>query len=106
MELSHVLISRVAGQRSSDQLAVGFTLYVLVRLPYGGFVLDSEGTSLAACRECCRGLRAAGAPATVVRTAAEALRPRKDRCLNIDHSPLSSKLRPSAAPRTVVIAGS
>ena len=34
----------------------------------------------------------------------EALRPRKDRCLNIDHSPRSSKLRQRAAPPIVVTA--
>ena len=42
MELSHVLISRVAAQRPSDQLAARVALYVLAQLPYGGFVLDSE----------------------------------------------------------------
>ena len=42
MELSHLLISRVAGQRPSRELAARFALYVLARLPYGGFVLDSQ----------------------------------------------------------------
>lgn len=42
MELSQVLISRVAEQQPSRELKERFALYVLDRLPDGGFVLDSD----------------------------------------------------------------
>jgi hypothetical protein len=45
MELSHVLISRVTRQRPSGDLQARFALYVLGRLPDGGFVLDSDDLS-------------------------------------------------------------
>jgi hypothetical protein len=45
MELSELVISRVAGQRPSRRLATAFVLYVLAHLPHGGFVLDSEEVS-------------------------------------------------------------
>ncbi len=45
MELSHVLISRIIGQRPSRALQARFALYVLNRLPRDGFVLDSHDLS-------------------------------------------------------------
>jgi hypothetical protein len=42
MELSHVLLSLVAGLRSSRDLDERFALYVIAHLPEGGFVLDSK----------------------------------------------------------------
>jgi hypothetical protein len=42
MELSNVLISRVAEERPSRELQARFALYVLERLPDGGFVLDAD----------------------------------------------------------------
>jgi hypothetical protein len=42
MELGHALIRRVAEQRPSRELVARFALYVLDRLPDGGFVLDAD----------------------------------------------------------------
>ena len=42
MELSHLLISRVAKHRPSRDLKARFALYVLGRLPDAGFVLESD----------------------------------------------------------------
>lgn len=42
MELAQVLISRVTKQRASRDLQARFALYVLNRLPEGGFVIESE----------------------------------------------------------------
>lgn len=42
MELSNVLIGRVAEERPSRELQARFALYVLEGLPDGGFVLDSD----------------------------------------------------------------
>jgi hypothetical protein len=42
IELSNVLISRVAEERPTHELQARFALYVLERLPDGGFVLDSD----------------------------------------------------------------
>jgi hypothetical protein len=42
MELSHLLIGAVVGERPSRDLQARFALYVLARLPRGGFVLDSN----------------------------------------------------------------
>src|ERR1700749_2362231 len=59
MELSRLLIRRVLNQRPSRDLQARFALYVLGRLPAGGFVLESDDLA--------RWLRIAGdddAPAT------------------------------------------
>ncbi len=45
MELSHLFISRLIGQRPSRDLQARFALYVLNRLPNEGFVLDSHDLS-------------------------------------------------------------
>jgi hypothetical protein len=45
MELSRLLISRVTKRRPSRDLQARFALYVLERLPDGGFVLDAEDLS-------------------------------------------------------------
>ena len=42
MELSHLLIGRVAEGRASRELEARFALYVLGRLTDGGFVLDAD----------------------------------------------------------------
>ncbi len=42
IELSRLLIGRVAQQRPSRELQRRFALYVLARLPDGGFVLDAD----------------------------------------------------------------
>jgi hypothetical protein len=42
MELSDLVIRRVAARRPSRELRARFALYVLDRLPDGGFVLDSD----------------------------------------------------------------
>ena len=45
MELSDLLISRVAERRASRQLERRFARHVLAQLPDGGFVLDSDALS-------------------------------------------------------------
>jgi hypothetical protein len=45
MELSRLLISRVTARRPSRDLQTRFALYVLARLPNGGFVLDFDDLS-------------------------------------------------------------
>jgi hypothetical protein len=45
MELSHLLISRITKQVPSRDLQSRFSLYILNRLPAGGFVLDSDDIS-------------------------------------------------------------
>jgi hypothetical protein len=45
MELSRLLISRVTKRRPSRDLQARFALYVLERLPDGGFVLDARDLS-------------------------------------------------------------
>lgn len=45
MELSRLLISRVTKRRPSRDLQTRFALYVLERLPDGGFVLDARDLS-------------------------------------------------------------
>jgi hypothetical protein len=42
MELGHLLITRVAGQRPSGELLTRFAVYVLSELSDDGFVMDSE----------------------------------------------------------------
>ena len=42
MELSHLLITRVSETRPSRDLQKRFSIYVLARLPDGGFVLDAN----------------------------------------------------------------
>jgi hypothetical protein len=42
MELAQLLISRVTKRRPSRDLQARFALYVLDRLPEGGFVIDSD----------------------------------------------------------------
>lgn len=42
MELSHLLIRAVVGERPSSDLQARFALDLLARLPHGGFVLDSN----------------------------------------------------------------
>jgi hypothetical protein len=42
LELSRVLINRVIEQRPSREVQARFALYVLDRLPDGGFVLDAD----------------------------------------------------------------
>ena len=42
MELARLLITRVTKQRPSRDLQARFALYVLNRLPAGGFVIDSN----------------------------------------------------------------
>ena len=42
MELGHLLITRVAGQRPSAELLTRFAVYVLGELSEDGFVMDSE----------------------------------------------------------------
>jgi hypothetical protein len=42
LELSRLVLGRVAEQRASRELRSRFAFYVLSQLPHGGFVLDSE----------------------------------------------------------------
>lgn len=42
MELSHLVLSRATQRQPSHELQARFALYVLDRLPDGGFVLDPE----------------------------------------------------------------
>jgi hypothetical protein len=54
LELGHLVISRIAGQRPSPELQARFALYVLSTLPHDGFVLDVDdiwGWLLAAASE-------------------------------------------------------
>jgi hypothetical protein len=42
MELSHELLTRVAGQTPSEELAGRFAVHVLIELPDTGFVIDAD----------------------------------------------------------------